>query len=100
MCRTPSEKVSPGGVRAMDPPAKRSWILVDIKGCATNQIRAKVTLSVAAPALQGVAVEHINPVTTAYSDDAGACEIIPKHETVRLSASEQVKGDDDAYQRR
>ena len=67
--------------------------VVGIKDRATNQVRAKVTRSVAAPALQGFVVEHTSPDATVYSDDAGAYETLPRtHETVRHSVSEYVKG--------
>ena len=67
--------------------------VVGIKDRATNQVRAKVTESVAAPALQGLVVEHTAPGATVYSDDASAYESLPfPHETVKHSVSEYVRG--------
>ena len=66
--------------------------VVGIKDRATNQVRAKVTESVAAPALQGFVVAHTAPDATVYSDDASAYANLPRaHETVRHSVSEYVR---------
>ena len=66
--------------------------VVGIKDRASNQVRAKVTRSVAAPALQGFVIEHTAPGATVYSDDASAYENLPfPHETVRHSVSEYVR---------
>ena len=67
--------------------------VVGIKDRATKQVRAKVTKSVAAPALQGFVVENTAPDATVYSDDASAYTGLPReHETVRHSVSEYVRG--------
>ena len=67
--------------------------VVGIKDRATNQVRAKVTERVTAPALQGFVVEHTAPGATVYSDDASAYEGLPfPHETVKHSVSEYVRG--------
>ena len=58
--------------------------VVGIKDRATNQVRAKITESVAAPALQGFVIEHTADGATVYSDDASAYESLPfPHETVK-----------------
>ena len=67
--------------------------VVGIKDRATNQVRAKVTRSVAAPALQGFVVEHTSPDATVYTDDASAYDSLPRtHQTVKHSVSEYVNG--------
>ena len=67
--------------------------VVGIKDRATNQVRAKITESVAAPALQGFVIEHTADGATVYSDDASAYESLPfPHETVKHSVSEYVRG--------
>ena len=66
--------------------------VVGIKDRATNQVRAKVTGSVAAPALQGFVIDHTVPGATVYSDDASAYNGLPfPHETVKHSVSEYVR---------
>ena len=66
--------------------------VVGIKDRATNQVLAKVTESVAAPALQGFVVAHTAPDATVYSDDASAYARLPRaHQTVRHSVSECVR---------
>ena len=66
--------------------------VVGIKDRATNQVRAKATGSVAAPALQGFVIEHTAPGATVYSDDASAYNGLPfPHETVKHSVSEYVR---------
>ena len=66
--------------------------VVGIKDRATNQVRARVTERVTAPALQGFVIEHTAPGATVYSDDASAYEGLPfPHETVKHSVSEYVR---------
>ena len=66
--------------------------VVGIKDRATNQVRAKVTDSVTAPALQGFVIKHTAPSATVYSDDASAYDGLPfAHETVKHSVSEYVR---------
>ena len=66
--------------------------VVGIKDRTTKQVRAKVTQSTTAPALQGFVVEHTAPGATVYTDDASAYEGLPfTHETVKHSVSEYVR---------
>ena len=67
--------------------------VVGLKDRATNQVRAKVTERVDAPTLQEFVVENTAPDATVYTDDASAYTGLPrKHETVRHSVSEYVRG--------
>ena len=67
--------------------------VVGIKDRATNQVRAKVTRSVTAPALQGFVTGHTSPDATVYTDEASAYDSLPRtHETVKHSVSEYVNG--------
>ena len=67
--------------------------VVGLKDRATNQVRAKVTERVDAPTLQEFVVENTTPDATVYTDDASAYTGLPrKHETVRHSVSEYVRG--------
>ncbi len=67
--------------------------VVGLKDRATNQVRAKVTERVDALTLQGFVVENTASDATVYTDDASAYMGLPrKHETVRHSVSEYVRG--------
>ena len=66
--------------------------VVGVKDRATKKVRAKVTQSTTAPALQGFVAEHTAPGATVYTDDASAYEGLPfHHETVKHSVSEYVR---------
>ena len=66
--------------------------VVGVKDRDTKKVRAKVTQSVTAPALQGFVAEHTAPGATVYTDEASAYEGLPfEHETVKHSVSEYVR---------
>lgn len=68
--------------------------IVGAKDRESNQVRAKVVQSTDAETLQGFVVEHTDAFATVYTDDSGAYRSLPyKHDTVKHSASEYVKGD-------
>jgi len=67
--------------------------VVGVKDRATNQVSARVVTDTTKPTLQGFVTEHTDPSATVYTDDAAAYEGLPrKHETVKHSVSEYVRG--------
>ena len=67
--------------------------VVGMKDRSTKEVRAKVTPSVAAPALQSFVAENAAPGATVYTDEAAAYRGIPfKHEAVRHGVAEYVRG--------
>ena len=67
--------------------------VVGIKDRETKQVRAKVVEHTDKATLQGFVVEHTASGATVYTDEAAAYEGLPfKHETVKHSVSEYVRG--------
>ena len=65
-----------------------------IKDRASNEVRAKVVRKTDAETLQGFVTEHTDADTTVYTDDSTVYVGLPfKHDTVKHSLSEYVKGD-------
>ena len=68
--------------------------VVGAKDRASNQVRAKVVQSTDAATLQGFVVDHTDAFAQVYTDDSGAYQSLPyKHDTVKHSANEYVKGE-------
>ena len=66
--------------------------VVGIKDRDTNQIKAKVASDTTAEALQGFVLENTGDGTTVYTDDHTSYTGLPKHDTVKHSVGEYVKG--------
>ena len=67
--------------------------VVGVKDRGTKQVRAKVVEKTDAETLQGFVREHTDPGATVYTDEATAYNSLPfKHETVKHSVGEYVKG--------
>ena len=65
-----------------------------IKDRASNQVRAKVVDRTDAETLQGFIGDHADDDATVYTDESQAYQSLPyKHDSVKHSASEYVKGD-------
>ncbi len=63
------------------------------KDRATNEVRAEVVEATDAETLQGFVADHAEPDATVYTDKASAYKGMPfKHESVRHSTGEYVKG--------
>ena len=68
--------------------------IVGMKDRDSNQVRAKVVERTDAATLQAFVVENANDFATIYTDDASAYASLPhRHDTVRHSVSEYVKGE-------
>ena len=67
--------------------------VVGAKDRATNQVAAQVVRSTNKETLQGFVKDHADSEATVYTDDASAYASLPfKHETVKHSVSEYVRG--------
>ena len=66
--------------------------VVGMRDRATNEINAQVVDDVTVNSLQGFVVERIHADTRVYTDDANAYKSLPKHESVKHSAGEYVRG--------
>lgn len=67
--------------------------VVGAKDRATNQVAAKVVQSTDSETLQNFVKDHTDAGATVYTDDAAAYDSLPfKHETVKHSVSEYVRG--------
>ena len=95
-----------GGVRKNMSNAKRKELegsgrgavgktaVAGVKDRASNEVRAKVVRKTDSETLQSFVTEHTNADTTVYTDDSTAYIGLPfKHDTVKHSLSEYVKGD-------
>ena len=68
-------------------------VVAGAKDRATNQVRAEVVEETDAETLQGFVADHVEPDATVYTDEAAAYKGMPfKHESVRHSTGEYVKG--------
>ena len=68
-------------------------VIAGAKDRATNEVRAEVVEATDAETLQGFVADHAAPGAMVYTDDASAYKGLPfKHEAVRHSAGEYVKG--------
>lgn len=66
--------------------------VVGVKDRATNQVKTQVVTDTKARTLQGFVLEHTEPATTVYTDEAAAYRGIPRpHEAVAHSAGEYVR---------
>ena len=66
--------------------------VVGIKDRETNQIKAKVVSDTTSKTLQGFVGDSTADDTTVYTDDHASYERLPKHDTVKRSVGEYVKG--------
>ena len=66
--------------------------VVGIKDRETNQTQAKVASDTTAKTLQGFLLENTDDGTTVYTDDHISYTGLPKHDTVKHSVGEYVKG--------
>ena len=67
--------------------------VVGAKDRATNRVAAEVVRSTDSETLQGFVKDHADADATVYTDDASAYDSLPfKHETVKHSVSEYVRG--------
>ena len=67
--------------------------VVGAKDRASNKVSAKVVRSTNKATLQGFVADNVAPDATVFTDDATAYQGLPyKHESVKHSVSEHVKG--------
>ena len=66
--------------------------VVGMKDRATKQVSARVVEETTAETLQGFVHAHAHPDSMAYTDDASAYASLERHETVKHSLQEYVRG--------
>ena len=66
--------------------------VVGVKDRRTNKVKAKSVTATDAKTLQGLVTRHTDKEATVYTDEARACESLPRtHEAVKHSVSEYVR---------
>ena len=67
--------------------------VIGAKDRATGHVAAEVVENVDAATTGAFLADHIEPTAAVFTDDAAAYRHLPRHETVRHSAAEYVRGD-------
>ena len=63
-----------------------------IKDRSSNRVQARVVSDTQSETMTGFIMEHVNPGTRIYTDDALTYHRLPNHETVKHSVGEYVRG--------
>ena len=91
-----------GGKRRNMPKAKREALtgrgavgktaVAGIKDRDSNRVEAKVVRNTKSETMNRFIMEHVNPGTRIYTDDALTYHALPNHETVKHSVGEYMRG--------